>query len=379
MEDSLTATVFAMNVAQWVNFRGTLYFIAFMGTLIVAVYAVLVHRSKHMQQINTQFVAPPVDFFGTPFYAMFRSCWFCVAIVMFLWIVNEMYVYWKVIDFYKSNTTGALHDFWVDFDKKFVATVVCGGVYVCWPLCNLVLEVAIWIVGIVPWYIYRMMCAPTLETARYPELPLHEQPCCVRLDMFFTECNQAKRIGFGETMWEIVTGSREPYFQCMQFQQGPYPGGPGMSQMNTSQQGHVPPPPGWNQQPVNVSQQRPQPMSMSMHDEERSHPPPQQQQQSMAFASSSGNFQSGAWGQQARTVPVSTSNNMLTPTQSGNHERRSSKHHDSEDEEKKEKREKKDKHRKSKHESESEDEAKKEKKKKDKKEKKEKKDKKDRD
>ena len=231
MPHTLSATAFLMNISQWCVFRNTLYFIAMVGTFIVLILVYMIHRQRNPQPAwgqppapgsNPQMwqASPPIRFNGTPIWYVFRAVWFCLSIVIFLWVATQMYQFWWFIGYYKQNTVGSLHDFWKKFDKKFVASVVCVTIYLCWPLCHLALEIGLWILFVVPWYIYRMMCAPQLETLRKPpDTLLEDIPCCIRLDMFFTECNQMKRAGFSLGLWHILTDTWTPFFECCDFNQ----------------------------------------------------------------------------------------------------------------------------------------------------------------
>ena len=231
MPETLAATPMLMNISQWCVFRNTLYFIAMVGTFIVLILVYMIHRQRNPQPAwgqppapgsNPQMwqASPPIRFNGTPIWYVFRAVWFCLSIVIFLWVATQMYQFWWFIGYYKQNTVGSLHDFWKKFDKKFVASVVCVTIYLCWPLCHLALEIGLWILFVVPWYIYRMMCAPQLETLRKPpDTLLEDIPCCIRLDMFFTECNQMKRAGFSLGLWHILTDTWTPFFECCDFNQ----------------------------------------------------------------------------------------------------------------------------------------------------------------
>jgi hypothetical protein len=323
MEETLSATVFIIQLSYWVNFRGTLYFIAMMGTVSLLVIIVVVHRTKNAEAIATNpFQVPPIAFFGTPLYSIFRMCWFTVSIVIFLWIVNVMYEYWFFIGYYKQNTTGKLHDFWAKFDSKFVSTVIIVGIYLCWPLILLGLEIAIWFAFVLPWMLFRMMCAPTLgETRPPPETPLSEVPCCIRTDMFFSDCNQIKRIGFPDHAWYLVTGGHTPYLDCMQCQMAPMGGGPGFGASQTYPGYSGPPQQTWGQQPAVQSFQPPSRPAQNLpppsDDGDRaivSAVKPVQQQQHPVFSQP----QSSMFGQPPAGVFVPPSAPTPSVSQSGN-------------------------------------------------------------
>jgi hypothetical protein len=226
--DTVEAGVYVVNISQWVNFRATLYFLAMMGSLIICCLIFTVHRQRvgllgggtygapvqnpatgayEQPQYFTQ--SPPVTFYGTPLYHIFRTVWTFVGLVVFFWICTEMYSFWWFIGMYKDLSTGPLRQFWLDFQIKHIISIVFVFIYLCWPMCNLALEVVMWIIGLLPWCGYRVACAPTLTYTRPPpEMELQDVPCCVRVDMFFVDCNQVKRCGFATKTWEMVTGSK---------------------------------------------------------------------------------------------------------------------------------------------------------------------------
>jgi hypothetical protein len=179
----------------------------------------------------------PISFSGTPFYYIFRAVWFCVGLVVFLWTATVMYEYWNVMSQYKLFTEGDLKKFMINYDKKFVPSVIVITIFLAWPLCNMALEVGFFVVLLIPYYFYRNMAKQGIEFIRYPiETPLDAIPGWVRLDTFFTEFRQAKRLGFSLPLWYIVTGTYDEYLDCM----GPpnmmpppgYPGAPQSGQQS---------------------------------------------------------------------------------------------------------------------------------------------------
>ena len=260
VEQSLTATAFYFQLYNWTVFRDTLYFIAMCGTVLTLILIYIFHRQRNpspfggganqsmmMQNggmganrsgmmgspgggMNTtmpqygnnnnnggftgMFTEQPIQFAGTSFYTLFRFAWGCVSVIIFLWVATQMYSFWRVIGDYKDMTTNELHDFWVDYEKKFVGTVVCITIFLCWPLFHLGLELCLFIVGIIPWYAYRNMCKPGLENYRYTiDTPLDAIPGWVRIDMFFADFLQLQRLGFSVEMWKMLTGSHTPFFE----------------------------------------------------------------------------------------------------------------------------------------------------------------------
>lgn len=220
LEDSLNAGTFAANLSHWNNFRGTLYFLAFVITLLFMCVVYAVHRQKHPQGglMNTsgvgQYNNAPILLFDTPLYEVFRCAWFVTGTVIFFWVANAMTSYWTFYRFYKNNTEGKLHDFWIAYHNKFVASVVCVTIYLSWPLLLLGAEIAVWIAFVIPWLGIRCMLKPGLEHVR-PDVPLSEMPGWVRIDMFFTEAQQIRRLGFSNRLWEMVTGSKDAFCPSM--------------------------------------------------------------------------------------------------------------------------------------------------------------------
>ncbi len=220
MEDTLNAATFTVQLASWNNSRGTLYFFAIVLTAFAMIMAYLVHRQKNpqMMPMNTSHsgaypISPPISVYGTPFYEMFRVGWGITSFIIVFWIANLLTSYKQFGDFYLANTSGSLQSFWADYDKKFIASVVCVGIYLCWPLVHFGIEVGLWVAFILPWYLLRSMCKPGLENMRY-DVPLESQPGWVRLDMFFTEFSDIKRLGFSARAWEFMTGTKDAFCNC---------------------------------------------------------------------------------------------------------------------------------------------------------------------
>lgn len=250
LEQSLSAPTFYFHLHRWTVFRNTLYFIAMVGSIFTLALLYIIHRVKNppfgatQNPANSQFQPDaPIAFSGTNFYLVFRAGWMMVSAVIFLWVATVMYEFWWIMPSYKDMTNGELRAFFVDYESKFVATVVCVTIYLCWPLFHLALEIGLFIVFIIPWYGFRSMCKPGLENIRYPiEVPLDDLPGWVRIDMFFTDFNQLKRLGFSVPMWHLVTGTYTEYFEFCNT--------PNYQQNNLQQQ-----PP--------MSPQLPQPMNLS--------------------------------------------------------------------------------------------------------------------
>jgi hypothetical protein len=306
MEDTLNAGTMVANLSHWNNFRGTLYFLAFIITTFFMVVVYAVHRQKHPQggflnnsQIGQQAgVSPNINLFGTELYEVFRCVWFVSGLIVFFWVANAMTSYWNFIGFWKNNTEGSLHEFWVAYDKKFVASVVCVTIYLAWPIFLIGLEIAVWIVFVIPYMAVRCMLKPGIENVR-PDVPAADMPGWVRTDMFFTEIQQIRRLGFSNRLWEMVTGSKEafcPAMDCCQMQGfGAPQGGMPPQHQQWGQPQQAPPPASPPRRPV----QPPRPGQMSDSEMNRSThaqpptqqlAPPPQQHQSMPQLATSGNF-----------------------------------------------------------------------------------------
>ena len=230
--DSLNAAVLAVQLSNWNNFRGTLWFLAMMLTLFMLLLTCLVHRQRHPTNMipptdpNGQQFFPPSPQIQVPaaMYEMFRVGWGVCSFIVMFWVGNAIVSYQAFVRYYLDNTTGPLNVFWVTYDKKFIPSVVCVTIYLCWPLAHFALEIALWFVGLIPWMMFRCMCKPGLENLRYPDLPIDDVPGYVRIDQFFTEANDLKRLGFTRQAWELMTQTKEPFFTCDAFGGQQYPG-----------------------------------------------------------------------------------------------------------------------------------------------------------
>lgn len=286
MEDTLNAGTFAANLSHWNNFRGTLYFLAFIITLTFMIVVYAVHRQKHpqgglmnsSQQFNSASPNSSISLFGTDLYEVFRCAWFVSGFIVFFWVANAMTSFWTFSAFYKNNTEGKLHDFWVAYDKKFVASVVCVTLYLSWPIFLIGAEIGVWFVFTLPYMCVRCMLKPGIENIR-PDMPMADMPGWVRADMFFMEAQQIRRLGFSHRLWEMVTGSKDafcPALDCCQMGFAGMAGGPpqqwGPNQvpqqvpMSHSQRPVNPPRPGQMgdselNRSVSGAQQQPQPMA----------------------------------------------------------------------------------------------------------------------
>ncbi|KAH9588784.1 hypothetical protein LSM04_007355 [Trypanosoma melophagium] len=273
LEGNLNANTFVVQLSAWNTARDALYFIAMVFSIFTFVYANLVdyqrknvrmqsmegqfqqqqqqqqkqeerprqqnERKKQQQkqgkeppvkskqkdngrsasqQPNRQLLGPPmirgpIEVYGTPFYEFMRIAWFVMGVAVFLWVCNMMVSFWKFSSFYRNSTTGKLHEFFEEYNVRFSASVICVTIYLAWPLVNIFVELALWVFFFIPWVIIRSICKPGIGRLR-PALPLDEMPGWVRLDMFFMDFNDIRRIGFSEPAWTLLTGSTAPLMSC---------------------------------------------------------------------------------------------------------------------------------------------------------------------
>ena len=292
MEDSMTAIAMVLNLSYWINFRGTLFFIAMLGSLFTLLMLYAVHRQKNPQQWGAQpQAAPPIGFFGTPFYYMFRTAWAVSSVIIFLWVANVMYQYWSFNAFYMNNSRGQLRTFWRLFNEKFEWSVISVTIFLCWPLMHIVLEVAFFVAGIIPWCAIRNACYPQLQSPRDPEVPEDDQSCCVRTDNFYTEFLQARRLGFSDGQWRLMTGARETFFAGMDA--GPPPGAYPPHAMPPQMAPRPVPPPGMPSGPMTG----PPPQARGWGGQEETTPSRHQSGVLGASGSTSGGFFSGQQSQ----------------------------------------------------------------------------------
>jgi hypothetical protein len=223
--------MFLINIVHWVNFRGTLYFLALVSTFTVLVLTHLIHRFKNQEIIMQNPVnAPPTQLYRTPLYGFIMTAWTVSSIPIFLFVAHEMYQYWMVIEFYKSNTTGALQAYWMDFDRKHIPCIVCVWLFLCWPFLWFWAKIGLFIAFIMPWYMLRGSFVPPQYLNQRPaEATIPDQPWAVQLDAWFMETFQFYRYGLGSTTWFLVTGKKEGEQPLQQFPQGGQvqPGGQG--------------------------------------------------------------------------------------------------------------------------------------------------------
>eukprot|EP00758_Cryptobia_borreli_P008166 Tbor_TRINITY_DN5367_c5_g3::TRINITY_DN5367_c5_g3_i1::g.3814::m.3814 len=219
VEQALTAGTLYLFISRWNIFRDALYIMAFIGCFITLILIIAIHRTRFPYIVDgipvhpTQI--PPVQFSSTNFFYVFRASWFLASCVTSLWVASVMYEYWTLIDVFIGATSGPLHNFLVNFDIKFVPSVCCGTILVCWPIFHLALEICIFFIFVIPYYIFRNLCKQGIEFMRYPDrIHLDSLPGFVRIDMFFTECNQAKRLGFSGPLWHYITGTTEGFLDC---------------------------------------------------------------------------------------------------------------------------------------------------------------------
>eukprot|EP00759_Apiculatamorpha_spiralis_P041782 PhF_6_TR40239/c2_g1_i1/m.59846 len=229
--DLLTGEAFLINIVHWVNFRGTMYFMAFVSTFVVLVMTILVHRFKNQEiLLANPMAAPPYQLYRTPLYGFIMTTWSVISIPIFLFTAHEMYQYWNLIDFYLANTTGDLHDFWYQFDQKHLPSVICVWLYLCWPFLWFWGKFGLFVAFVLPWYVLRSTVVPPQYLQQPPpERLVPDLPYSVQLDVWFMEMYQFYRYGLGSTTWKMVTGKEEgerPAGQIMPMQGGGIGGQP---------------------------------------------------------------------------------------------------------------------------------------------------------
>jgi hypothetical protein len=269
MEDNLYANTFAVQLSSWTNARDTLWFLAMVYSGLTLLYAVLVNVQRHpaagtmgdgaaalpsitpqeqeefmkmtpqqqqqfmqeyqqrvaavqMQNPNAGLMQPPgagccgsdsgIEFYDTPFYEFVRIAWFVSGLTAFVWTCNLFVSFWAFSDFYITHTSGPLRAFWSDYAHKMNASLVMVTIFLAWPLFNFVLELVVWVVGVLPWLVIRSTCKRGVEMFR-PALPLSQLPAYIRADMFFMDFQDVKRLGFSRQAWMMLTGSDRPFFE----------------------------------------------------------------------------------------------------------------------------------------------------------------------
>ncbi|RHW71522.1 hypothetical protein DPX39_070082000 [Trypanosoma brucei equiperdum] len=155
--------------------------------------------------------ADPIQVYGIPFYETMRCAWFVMGFAVVTWTYTLMASYMAQSQQYRDRASGELQQFLTAFHQRFIATVVCVTIYLAWPISNILIEIALWFVLIIPWLIYRTMCNPGLGNLR-PDVPLDEMPGCIRLDMFFMDFADTRRLGFSDSQWRLLTGTGKPFF-----------------------------------------------------------------------------------------------------------------------------------------------------------------------
>ncbi|KAL7711073.1 hypothetical protein N2W54_002295 [Lotmaria passim] len=270
MEDNLYANTFAVQLSSWTNARDTLWFLAMVYSGFTLIYAVLINVQRHpaagttlgaggaalptitpqeqeeftkmtpqqqqafiqdyqqrvaavqQQNPNANYPQPPgagccgsdsgIEFYDTPFYEFVRIAWFVSGLTAFVWTCNLFLSFWAFSDFYIHHTSGRLHTFWVDYARKMNGSLVMVTIFLAWPLCNFVLEVVLWLIGVLPWLVIRSTCKRGIEMYR-PALPLSQLPMYIRADMYFMDFQDVKRLGFSRQAWMMLTGSDRPFFE----------------------------------------------------------------------------------------------------------------------------------------------------------------------
>lgn len=265
------ANTFAVQLSSWTNARDTLWFLAMLYSGVTLLYVILIHVQRHpsaaamnanplpsitpqeqeefmkmspqqqqafmqeyqqrvavvqeqQQQQQNPEGGPPqppgagccgsdsgLEFYDTPLYEFVRMAWFVSGLTAFVWTCNLFVSFWAFSSFYISNTSGPLRAFWTNYASKMNASLIVVTVFLAWPLCCFVLEVVVWLIGVLPWFAIRSTCKRGVEMYR-PALPLSQLPMYIRADMFFMDFQDVKRLGFSRQAWMILTGSDRPFF-----------------------------------------------------------------------------------------------------------------------------------------------------------------------
>ncbi|KPI83701.1 hypothetical protein ABL78_7252 [Leptomonas seymouri] len=270
MEDNLNANTFAVQLSSWTNARATLWFLAMVYSFLTLLYAVLISAQRHssagamgaacdaialptitpqeqeefmkmtpqqqqafmqeyqqrvamvqQQHPNAGYLRRPgagccgadsgIELYDTPFYEFVRIAWLISGLTAFVWTCNLFISFWAFSDFYIKQTSGPLKAFWNTYASKMNGSLIAVTIFLAWPLCNAVVELAVWLIGILPWLIVRSTCKRGVEGYR-PALPLSQLPMYIRTDMFFMDFQDIKRLGFSRQAWIMLTGSDRPFF-----------------------------------------------------------------------------------------------------------------------------------------------------------------------
>nr|CCD15546.1 unnamed protein product [Trypanosoma congolense IL3000] len=150
-----------------------------------------------------------VQVYGTPFYEFMRVAWFVMGVAAIAWMYTLLMSYCSYSAYYRARAKGELLEFLISYHIRFLATVTCVTIYLAWPISNIIIEFALWIVFFIPWVIYRSLRKPNIGYLR-PALPLDEMPGCIRLDMFFMDFTGMRRLGFSDPAWRLLTGTSQP-------------------------------------------------------------------------------------------------------------------------------------------------------------------------
>lgn len=249
LEDTLNAASFTLLLSFWNTLRASLWIIAAVFSFLAVVLALLVHLQRHpyymsagimtpekqmeflqmspadqqmflfqlqqtmMQQVPGCCGSAGVSVYDTPYYAFMRVAWGFSGIISLVIMMIGVISCSTFVSFFKDNTTEILQNFWTGYFSKYIISTVVVGVYLAWPIAVNGVELAVWIIGFLPWLIVRICIKPGIERLR-PSLPLSEVPGYIRMDMFFMDFQDIKRLGFSRLQWMILTDSERPFFDC---------------------------------------------------------------------------------------------------------------------------------------------------------------------
>lgn len=251
MEKAMNASTFVLQLSVWNNARGALWCLAAFFSAVALLFAIVIHVQRHPTGLQPDFLTPEkqmellrmtpeqqrlyffqlqqtmaqqssgccggvgVEVYDTPYYAFLRVAWGFTGIACFVWIATTLVSFWSFMGFYVDHSEGDLKNFFEVYSVKYTATILTVGVFLTWPILCILLELAIWVVGFLPWLLIRSTLKPGIERFR-PSLPLSKIPGYIRCDMFFMDFQDIKRFGFSRLQWMLLTENERPFFDCFE-------------------------------------------------------------------------------------------------------------------------------------------------------------------
>nr|CCC49386.1 conserved hypothetical protein [Trypanosoma vivax Y486] len=153
--------------------------------------------------------AGAIHVYGTPYFEFVWMAWFVMGVATVVWTWTLMTSFWGYVGYYQYITTGRLNTFFADYNTRFSISVMFVSTFLAWPVVKLLIEFLLWIVFFLPWLLFRSVGKPGIGNLR-PALPLSKMPGYIRLDMFFMDFADARRLGFSESTWSMLTGTSVP-------------------------------------------------------------------------------------------------------------------------------------------------------------------------